>query len=87
MADVRCDHCGTLIHDSATMVDHGGVVYCCANCASAVEQQGSGSDPQAPTRDNDLRCQHCGAPIADESTMMSRGDDPYCCPNCYQMAA
>ena len=33
MATVRCDHCGALIQDSATMVDHGGLVYCCANCA------------------------------------------------------
>ena len=87
MATVRCDHCGALIQDSATMVDHGGLVYCCANCSSAVEQQGSGSDPQTPGHENDLRCRHCGTPIADESTMMSRGDDPYCCGNCYQMAA
>ena len=63
------------------------MTYCCANCATAMEQQGSGSDPRAPEHDEDLHCTHCGTPIVDESTMDARGSDPYCCTNCRQMAA
>ena len=87
MATMSCEHCGSLITDPSTSVNHGGLVYCCANCAGAVEQEGSGSDPHAAVHENDLRCVHCGTPIADESTMRSRGNDPYCCDNCLRMAA
>jgi hypothetical protein len=87
MEPMHCHHCGTPIRDSATAIDHGGLVYCCANCAGAMEQEGSGSDPHATVHENDLRCEHCGTAIADESTMRSRGNDAYCCANCLQMAA
>ena len=87
MAAMTCVHCGVLIEDLATMVDHGGETYCCANCSNAMEQGGSGSDPQALEHESDLRCTHCDSPISDESTMRSRGDDAFCCENCYQMAA
>jgi hypothetical protein len=87
MAAMTCEHCGTPIQDPTTMVDHGGVTYCCANCASAMEQEGSGSDPHALDHENDLRCVHCGTAIADESTMESHEDDAFCCGNCAQMAA
>jgi len=87
MATLDCQHCGTPILDRATMVDHGGAVYCCVNCAGAMEQSGSGSDPHSPHHEPDLHCVHCGAPIADESTMRSLGDDAFCCDNCFQIAA
>ncbi len=87
MATNTCLHCGAPIQDTATMVDHGGAIFCCANCAAAMEQEGSGSDPQAPAHENNLHCIHCGTPIADESTMRSRGDDAFCCENCYLLAA
>jgi hypothetical protein len=87
MEPAHCAHCGSLIQDTGTAVDHGGMIYCCANCANVMEQGGSGSDPHSIEHENDLRCMHCGTPIADESTMQSRGDDAYCCANCLQMAA
>jgi len=83
----RCDNCGILIQDTDTIVEHGGLTFCCANCSNAMEQQGSGSDPSAGRRENDLFCVHCGSPISDESTLRSLGDDAYCCSNCFLMAA
>ena len=41
----RCAHCDVDISDPTTQVVHGGTTYCCANCAAAMEQGGSGSDP------------------------------------------
>ncbi len=87
MAVTTCLHCGAPILDTTTMVNHGGQIYCCANCSGAMEQSGSGSDPQGVEHENDLHCVHCDAPIADESTMRSRGDDAFCCDNCYRIAA
>jgi hypothetical protein len=55
---------------------------CCANCSAAMEQAGSGSDPQARAYEGAFRCAHCGVAIVDESTMDSRGDQAFCCPNC-----
>jgi len=86
-APMVCAHCGTEISDTSTEVIHGDLTFCCANCAAAMEQQGSGSDPRAMEHAEDLRCAHCGTPIVDESTMDSRGDEAYCCDNCLQMAA
>ena len=86
-APTSCAHCGTEISDPTTSVVHGDLTYCCANCAGAMEQEGSGSDPRAMENAEDLRCAHCGSPIVDESTMDSRGNDAYCCGNCLQMAA
>ena len=82
-----CAHCGTPIVDPTTQRVHGEMTFCCANCAHAMEQGGSGSDPQTLTTGGDLRCAHCGAVIVDESTMQSRGDEAFCCPNCAQMAS
>jgi len=87
MAVSTCDHCGAVIADSGTMINHGGLVYCCANCAGAVEQEGSGSDPHAARWENELHCVHCGTAITDETTMVSRADDAFCCENCLKMAA
>jgi DNA-directed RNA polymerase subunit RPC12/RpoP len=87
MATLTCAHCGSAILDPTTSTIHGDMTYCCTNCAAAMEQQGSGSDPQAMEHAEDLRCSHCGTPIVDESTMDARGSDPYCCTNCSQMAA
>jgi len=80
MAD--CAHCEVPISDETTQVVHGAAIYCCANCAAAMEQGGSGSDPRTMAREEDLRCAHCGVVIVDESTMTSRGDQAFCCSNC-----
>jgi hypothetical protein len=84
---MNCVHCGTTIQDMTTMVTHGNATYCCANCANAMEQEGSGSDPHAMDHANDLVCRHCGTPIVDESTLRSLGNDAFCCDNCYAVAA
>jgi hypothetical protein len=78
----RCAHCGVDIVDPTTKVEHGSVAYCCPNCSEAMEQGGSGSDPQALRHENDLHCAHCGVAIVDEATMESRGNDAFCCANC-----
>jgi hypothetical protein len=85
--DSVCDHCGSAIQVTSTLVAHGGLVYCCANCSAAEEQEGSGSDPHAGRRENDLRCRHCGTAISDESSVRSMESDAFCCDNCYLMAA
>jgi len=77
-----CAHCGVAIVDPTTRRVHGDMAYCCANCAAAMEQGGSGSDPQALDHPGDLRCAHCGCAIVDESSMESRDDQAYCCRNC-----
>ena len=85
MADdsrARCAHCDVPIVDPTIQVVHGDMTFCCANCAAAMEQSGSGSDPHVGDRAGDLRCAHCGTPIVDESTMESRGDQAFCCSNC-----
>jgi DNA-directed RNA polymerase subunit RPC12/RpoP len=71
-----CAYCQVPIEDPTTEVIHGNTTYCCANCATAMEQPGSGSDDAA------LRCAHCGVAIIDDSTMVSRGDAAFCCSNC-----
>jgi hypothetical protein len=83
----HCGHCGTLISDPTTRVVHGDMTYCCANCAAAMEQSGSGSDPHTLRQAGDLRCDHCGCVIVNESTLQSRDDRAYCCPNCLNAAA
>ena len=80
----NCAHCDVPIVDPTTQVVHGGATYCCPNCAAAMEQGGSGSDPRTLSHDEDLRCAHCGTPIIDEKTMESRGDQAFCCGNCAQ---
>jgi hypothetical protein len=82
ITDERCANCDTPIVDPTTRVIHGRLAFCCNNCANAMEQGGSGSDPQAMHYEGDLRCAHCGVPIVDESTMETRGDDAFCCANC-----
>ena len=81
-AATECAHCGVPLVDPTTRRVHGDQTFCCANCAAAMEQGGSGSDPQALDHPGDLRCAHCSAPIIDESTMESRGDQAFCCRNC-----
>jgi uncharacterized CHY-type Zn-finger protein len=78
----RCAHCETPIADPTTQVVHGDKTYCCANCSSAMEQAGSGSDPRTRAHEGSLRCAHCGVAIVDESSMQSRGNQAFCCPNC-----
>ncbi len=77
-----CAHCRTPIVDPTTQVVHGDRTYCCANCASALEQTTGGSDPQAPEQKGQFQCAHCNAAIVDESTMETGGDDAFCCRNC-----
>jgi hypothetical protein len=81
-AATECAHCRTTITDPTTQVVHGDKTYCCANCAAAMEQSGSGSDRQTRSHAEDLRCAHCGVAIVEESTMQSRADQAYCCANC-----
>jgi hypothetical protein len=78
----RCSHCDVRITDPTTQVVHGNRNYCCPNCAHAMEQSGSGSDPQTLETGGDLRCTHCSCVIVDETTMESHGGDAYCCRNC-----
>ncbi len=37
MPHVACAHCGVRIVYHDTMVERGGKVYCCANCAAVHE--------------------------------------------------
>ena len=83
----RCAHCDTPIVDPTSQVVHGDATFCCANCSQAMEQSGSGSDPQAGRYEGDFRCAHCGTAIVDDSTMESREDDAFCCANCARAAA
>jgi len=78
----QCAHCDSSIVDPTTRVIAGNRVYCCPNCAAALEQQGSGSDPHTLTQAGRLRCNHCAAVILDESTMTTRDGQTYCCLNC-----
>jgi hypothetical protein len=78
----NCANCDVAIVDPTTQVVHGDKIYCCANCAAAMEQGGSGSDPRTLSHQEDLRCAHCDAVIVDESTMVSRDDQAFCCANC-----
>jgi hypothetical protein len=78
----RCAHCDSSIVDPTTRVIAGDRVYCCPNCAAALEQRGSGSDPHTLTQAGHLRCSHCGAVIVDESTMTTYDEQAYCCLNC-----
>jgi len=81
-----CQHCDCPVVDPTTSVDHGGRLYCCANCAAAMEQVTGGSDPQGPSHENDFRCARCRCVIVHEATMEERGDQPYCCRNCAEAA-
>jgi DNA-directed RNA polymerase subunit RPC12/RpoP len=78
----NCAHCEVTIVDPTVQVVHGAATFCCANCAAAVEESGSGSDPRTLSHPDALRCGHCGTAIVDESTMVSRGDQAFCCANC-----
>ena len=82
----ECSHCGAIIVDPTSRVIHGNEVFCCTNCAQAMEQRGSGSDPHTLSHQEDLRCAHCGVPILDESTMTTSGDEAFCCANCARMS-
>ena len=77
----RCAHCDVPLVDPTTQVVHGRAVYCCPNCSEAMEQSGSGSDPETLRHQGDLVCAHCGVLIVDEATMESRGDLAFCCRN------
>jgi hypothetical protein len=78
----QCAHCASPIVDPTTRVIAGDRVYCCPNCAAALEQRGSGSTPQTLTQGGHLRCDHCSAVILTESTMVISGGQTYCCVNC-----
>lgn len=81
----RCAYCETPIVDPTTRVIHGRRSYCCANCSTAMEQHGSGSDPDVTRREDELRCAHCSVPIVDAASMETDGEDRvFCCPNCRQ---
>jgi hypothetical protein len=84
---VSCAHCQVEITDETTQVVHGARTYCCPNCAAAMEESGSGSDPATLSHPDALRCSHCGCAIIDESTMQTRGDEVYCCSSCAMTAA
>jgi DNA-directed RNA polymerase subunit RPC12/RpoP len=82
MRAANCANCDVAISDPTVQVVHGDRTFCCANCAAAMEQGGSGSDPRTMSHDEDLRCSHCGVTIVNEATMVSRGDQGFCCSNC-----
>jgi hypothetical protein len=77
-----CEYCGAPIVDPTTEVVQGQSYFCCRNCSHAMNQSGSGSDPQTPDYPNELRCQRCGCPLLDESTVEEEGDAVFCCGNC-----
>jgi hypothetical protein len=83
----RCAHCDSPIVDPTAQVVHGSMTFCCPNCAAAMEQSGSGSDPHAGRYENELHCAHCGCAIVDEATMQTKGDDAFCCVNCARAMA
>jgi predicted RNA-binding Zn-ribbon protein involved in translation (DUF1610 family) len=66
------------ISDPTTRVIKGDKIYCCPNCAAAMEQGGS----DAASRAGIPICTQCGVAIVDRSTMQVRGGQPFCCPNC-----
>jgi len=82
IGEAICAHCNERITDPTTQVIHGDMTFCCPNCAAAMEQDGSGSDPRAADHEGELVCFHCGVPIVDEDTMESRGSEAFCCRNC-----
>jgi hypothetical protein len=71
-----CANCGVEIVDPVVQVVHGDLLFCCANCAEAMEQPGGGSHEHAP------RCAHCDTPIVYRATMETRGELVFCCSNC-----
>lgn len=83
----RCEHCAAPIVDPITQVMHGSEVFCCANCAQAMERDTGGTDPQAPDEPTAIRCARCTSPIVDDSTMTERSGSIYCCRNCAQAAS
>ena len=83
-----CARCEAPIVDPTIQVVHGALTYCCANCSTAAEATGSGSDPKAMRHGEDaFWCAHCGVAIVHEDTMESRENDAFCCSNCAAMAA
>ncbi len=75
--------CGTVeIVDPTTQVVHGSMTFCCANCSAAMEESGSGSDPDTRSHADDPSCAHCGARIVDDTTMAEREGRIFCCDNC-----
>jgi len=78
----ECAHCSCPIVDPTTRVIAGDRIYCCPNCAAALEQHGSGSDPHTLQQGNHLRCAHCSSVILDEATMVTGQGQTYCCVNC-----
>lgn len=82
----RCRHCEAPINDPTTSVNHDGDMFCCANCAAAMEQVTGGSDPKGPAREGDFRCARCRCAIVHDLTMEERGGEPYCCRNCAEAA-
>jgi hypothetical protein len=78
----NCAHCQSTIVSPASQVVHGEMTYCCANCAAAMEERGSGSDPRTLAHPDAMTCAHCGCRIVDESTLVSRGESAFCCGNC-----
>lgn len=75
-----CANCGVEIVDPVVQVVHGDLVFCCANCAEAMEQPGS-------RREQVQRCAHCDTPIVYRATMEVRGTRVFCCSNCAAAAA
>jgi hypothetical protein len=71
----RCANCGVEIVDPVVQVVHGDLVFCCTNCAEAMEQPGS-------KREEVQRCAHCDTPIVYRATMEVRGEQVFCCDNC-----
>lgn len=84
-AQTRCTYCEVAIVDPSTQVVHGDQTYCCPNCAHAMEQGGSGSDPYALESSGEIRCAHCGVEIVHDDTMTERDGSVFCCANCASM--
>ena len=83
---LACTNCGVPIVDPVVQVVHNDRVFCCPNCAEAMEQTGSGAYPSTVKRERDPLCAHCGSPIVFRATMETRGDNVFCCSNCAQAA-
>jgi hypothetical protein len=77
----RCAYCATPIVATETLVEVGGLLFCCPNCELAAQ------NPEASRRARRggglvLTCGHCGTPIIFSEIMVPGPVANYCCPNC-----
>lgn len=75
MPHTICTHCNVSITDHSTMVEQGGMTFCCTNCMAAETGQMRGQQATAT-------CAHCQTPIVDQTTQAEQRGMTFCCNNC-----